>query len=137
MHHEKALRIARHSVNTHETFDFSGKWHNKHGAVIDLKIAGSDVTGTYTGSEKGFTHTGESTGVIKGYVTGELIGFMVLWEKSGSITQWCGQILGGETPHAKLSLMWRLITELPEPEEPLYFWMTTFAGTEDYTRFYS
>lgn len=137
MHHEKALRIAQHSINPHETFDFSGKWHNKHGAVLDLKVSGSDLTGAYADSGKGFAHAGESTATVKGSVTGDLIGFMVLWEKSGSITQWCGQILGGDMPQAKLVLMWRLITELPEPEEPRYFWMSTFAGTDEFTRFYS
>ncbi len=137
MHHEKALRIAQHSVNPNKTFDFSGRWANNHGAVLELQVNGHDLTGMYYGSNKGFAHAGESNAEVKGSVVGDLIAFMVLWEKSGSITQWCGQILGAETPHAKLVLMWRLITELPEPEEPRYFWMSTFAGTDDFTRHFS
>ena len=136
MQYEKALRIAQHSINASETFEFSGRWRNRHATILELKTKGPELDGLCRVAEAGFVHTGEKTAVIKGFVMGDLIGFTALWEHSQSITQWCGQILGAETPHPKLVLMWRLITELPEPEEPRYFWMSTFAGTDDFVRFY-
>ncbi len=38
----------------------------------------------------------------------------------------------GEPGKRKLKLLWRLVTEIPEPDEARYFWMSTFSGTEDF-----
>jgi len=134
MNHAKALRLAQDKGPATPSFDVAGKWRNKHGAVLDLTVDGSNLSGTLHETTHGFAHAGEGAAAVKGYVTGDLLAFMVLWARSGSITSWSGQILADDTGAVKLDLMWRLITELPQPEEPRFFWMSTFAGTDDFYR---
>ena len=134
MNHAKALRLAQGKRPEKSSSDVSGRWRNKHGAILELEVDSTSLTGTLHESTHGFAHAGEGAANVKGYITGDLVAFMALWVRSGSITSWSGQVLAGDDGAVKLDLMWRLITELPQPEEPRFFWMSTFAGTDDFYR---
>ena len=85
MQYEKALRIAQHSINASETFEFSGRWRNRHATILELKTKGPELDGLCRVAESGFVHTGEKTAVLKGFVMGDLIGFTALYGVLGVI----------------------------------------------------
>ncbi len=130
MNHEKALKLAKRGSPPTEAFDVTGRWINTQGSRLDLRLEGLDITGTFVGSGEESDGRRE-TAPVKGYLTGDLLSLTALWRDTGSITVWSGQMLG-EPGKRKLKLLWRLVTEIPEPDEARYFWMSTFSGTEDF-----
>lgn len=107
----------------------AGKWVNEYQSTAEFVISGDAITGTYT-SRAG----DEITGPIKGYITGDILAFSVLWNTpAGSITSWVGQIVdvdGTET----LKTLWQLVVNIPDDKEPKGLWTSIYAGADNFTR---
>ncbi len=130
MMHEKAIQLAHASDGPPETRDFTGKWDGQHGAILDIRMNGSLITGMFTTYEGTTRH---HVADLSGVAVGDLISINALWRMGGSITSWSGQYTE-EEGRPMLKLMWRLITEMAEPVEPKYYWMSSFGGAEDFVR---
>lgn len=130
MLHEKAVTIAESSVNSTSALDFTGLWRNQMLSTMDLTVTGKDVTGTYTSSSS--SGGGPVTGTIKGYASGDLISFLVLWP-GGSQTAWVGQAVGSDAAPTIRSL-WHLVTNVPDASEPKELWTSIYAGADEFTR---
>jgi hypothetical protein len=128
MHHEKALQAGKSP--TAKAVNFSGWWRNQMKSTMDLAVSGNDVTGTYTSAAS--SSGGPTVGSIKGYVSGDLISFVVLWEK-GSMTAWVGQLVDEDTA-PRIKTLWHLVTNIPDDDEGEYLWLSVFAGADEFTR---
>jgi hypothetical protein len=132
MNHEQAVTIAERTPNAVGPARFDGTWENQMGSVMSLQVNGTDVTGTYTSASSGQGHGGPITGPLKGYAKGDLISFLVLWP-TGSQTAWTGQMTDEEGPD-RIETLWHLVTDTAEDDEDLYFWKSTYAGADVFTR---
>lgn len=130
MLHEQALDTAA-LTPVAAAVDFNGRWRNQMASFMDLTVQGSTVTGTYNSASS--SGGGAVQGAITGVTVGDLIAFNVLWSASGSITAWTGQLIE-EGGVVKLRTLWHLVTNVPDAQEPLKFWMSTFAGADEFTR---
>ena len=131
MRHEQALSLATADENAPKTVDFSGHWENQYTSTMDLVVEGKNVRGEYeTASSIG---GGRQRGELKGYVAGDLISFLVLW-RGGSMTAWVGQMVDDDTTNPKIKTLWHLVTEIPDPQEPLKFWQAVWAGADEFHR---
>jgi hypothetical protein len=100
-------------------------------SFMDLTVNGSIVTGTYNSASS--AAGGSVQGAVTGVTVGDLIALTVLWTQSGSITSWTGQLIEeGGAP--RLRTLWHLITNVPNEQEPGKFWMSTWAGADEFTR---
>lgn len=130
MLHEAAIKTAEAEEAKTSKPDFSGKWYNQMGSTMELTVSGNDVGGEYrSASSSGGPPT---CGPIKGYVTGDLISFIVLWPK-GSMTAWVGQMVD-EEKKPRIKTLWHLVTEIPNEKEPKFLWMSIFTGADEFTR---
>lgn len=131
MQHERAIEIAEASANGPASASFEGRWRNQMESMMELHVAGSDVIGSYTSPTSGQGTGGQVSGQIKGWTSGDLLSFSVLWP-GGSITSWTGQLVseGGE----KIRTLWHLVTDIPDAKEPKRLWQSTFAGADEFTR---
>lgn len=133
MSHEQALIAGETTPFSQEPpFDFSGEWVNQMTSTMDLKVQGSDVTGSYTSASSGLKGGGPIKGTLKGYVAGDRITFLVLWP-NGSMTSWVGQVVDDRTA-PRIRTLWHVLTEIPDPDEPKFFWKSTFAGADEFVR---
>jgi len=132
MRHEKALRTASAKAVTPTASppDFSGHWKNQYTSTMDLTVTGSDVKGSYTSASSG--GGGPVTGPLKGYVSGDLMSFLVLWP-GGSMTAWVGQMVDDQAA-PKIKTLWHLVTNIQDADESERFWMSVFTGADEFTR---
>lgn len=132
MFHEQALAAAETSSNNNGSVNFDGTWTNQMGSTMVLQVNGTDVIGSYTSRTSAQAGGGSVTGPVKGNAKGDLVSFLVLWP-SGSMTAWTGQMVD-ENGTEKIRTLWNLVTEIPNQQEPDYFWKSTFAGADEFTR---
>ncbi|MEM7397812.1 MAG: avidin/streptavidin family protein [Pseudomonadota bacterium] len=131
MLHEKALvAAAAMSSSGGPQLDFSGRWTNQIGSIMDLAVSGSEVTGRYTSKTSGAG--GPTTGPLKGYVAGDLVSFLVLWP-SGSMTAWVGQLVDDQT-NPTIKTLWNLVTDVSDEDEADRLWTSVFTGADEFTR---
>ena len=133
MRHEAAVKFALSTENKKGPTTpaaWVGKWKNQIGSEMDLKVAGSDVTGSYTSADS--SGGKPITGDLKGNVYGDLISFLVLWP-GGSMTAWTGQLVDDENA-PRIKTLWHLVTDVPDPDEPKRLWTSTFAGADEFIR---
>lgn len=135
MLHEEALRIAQASPNNPNPPTYpaawAGRWENQIESFMELTVAGEHVTGTYTSSNN-IEDEEPVTGELKGYVSGDLISFLVLWP-GGSITAWSGQLVDDQV-NPNIKTLWHLVTDIPNALEPDKLWTTTLAGADVFHR---
>jgi hypothetical protein len=131
MRHEKALRTASATAGTPTPpTDFSGRWKNQYQSTMDLEVSGSDVSGSYTSASSGAG--GPITGRLKGFVSGDLISFIVKWP-GGSMTAWVGQMVDDQTA-PKIKTLWHMVTNLKDDDESELLWMSVFTGADEFHR---
>jgi hypothetical protein len=124
-------------VRPQQKADFSGKWKNEYGSVMELQISGSDVRGTYTSL---VSDTGAPiSGSIIGYQAGSVISFTVLWPSNPArITAWVGQLVTDERSHAnegeRLETLWQMIVNVADAQNPESLWTTIHAGSDHFRR---
>jgi hypothetical protein len=132
MFHEDTLRNAesKSKIGRVADADFGGHWQNQMSSTMELKISGSDVTGVYTSaaSAKG----GPLAGKLKGFISGDLISFLVLWP-GGSMTAWVGQLVDDQAK-PRIKTLWHLVTEIPNEDEDEFLWASVFSGADEFTR---
>jgi len=125
MHLEKSL--ARASQGTGAAVDFSGKWKNELGSVATIAQTGDVVSGQYVSAvSEGGTST---TGVLAGFVDGDLISFVVHWDDFQAITAWVGQ-LDPKAPTQTINMLWQMTTQVPAGDE----WASIHAGADYFVR---
>ena len=130
MLHERAVVLAEASANSTSTLNFTGVWRNQMSSTMDITTTGADVAGTYTSSSS--SGGGPIAGRIKGYTSGDLISFLVLWP-GGSQTAWVGQAVGSNA-NPKIRTLWHLVTNVPDVSEPQELWTSIYAGADEFTR---
>jgi hypothetical protein len=130
--HESALETAENTPFNEVAPDFSGRWVNQMSSVMDLQVSGSDVTGKYNSASSGNPGGDPIEGILKGYVAGDLISFMVLWPR-GSMTSWVGQLVEIEGV-STIKTLWHLLTEVPDAKEPRFLWQSIFSGADEFKR---
>ncbi len=86
---------------------FTGHWINDQGSVMELHQDGTTITGVYVtriGSDK----VVEQRHTLVGQATGALIGFVVAWPASGSLTSWAGRMVTGPDGAQAIHSVWHL-----------------------------
>lgn len=125
MRHERSLsRVAR---GTGASVDFTGKWKNELGSVATIAQTGDVVAGQYVSAvSEGGTST---TGVLSGFVDGDLISFVVHWDEFQAITAWVGQ-LALKAPTPTINTLWQMTNQVPAGDE----WASINAGADVFVR---
>lgn len=125
MFHEKTL--ARAAKGTGAAVDFTGKWKNELGSVATIAQNGDVISGKYVSavSEGGTT----TTGVLGGFVDGNLISFVVHWDEFQAITAWVGQ-LDPKAPTQTINTLWQMTQKVAPGEE----WASINAGADYFVR---
>ena len=111
--------------------DFSGRWANQLGSVMNLRVAGQRVVGDYTSPVSG--GGGTVRGELTGFVDGDLISFIVNWEGPASLTAWTGQLVRDDNRDV-IKTLWLLVKNVEDSNEPTGLWQSTLAGTDEFTR---
>lgn len=101
-----------------------GLWRNSEGSCVYLRSDQSHLNGWYA------TRVGSSAALGKrhrlvGLVERDLIGFVVAWHGSNSITSWAGRVV--QTPDGKRTIqtLWHLARgEKGDPPTPTAPWET-------------
>ncbi len=132
MVHEQALATAASTPAAAPPADFNGRWRNQMSSFMDLNVNGSTVTGTYNSASS--AAGGSVQGAVTGVTVGDLIALTVLWTQSGSITSWTGQLTEDQDGTSRLRTLWHLVTNIPNDQEAGKFWMSTWAGADDFVR---
>jgi hypothetical protein len=70
-----------------------------------------------------------ATGVLSGFVDGDLISFVVHWDDFQAITAWVGQ-LAPKAPTQTIHTLWQMTTQVPAGEE----WASINAGADVFVR---
>lgn len=130
MLHEMAVERAEAVANSTSNPNFAGLWRNQMNSTMDITVHDNDVTGIYTSASS--SGGGPIAGPLKGYVSGDLISFLVLWP-GGSQTAWVGQMIGSDE-HPIIRTLWHLVTNVPDANEPKELWTSTFTGADEFGR---
>jgi len=99
---------------------FSGRWRNERGSEMILRQRDHEISGEY------ITHIGDDrakgrNSPLVGLATAELVGFVVCWPPSGSLTSWTGRLVREHTAQGevwKLHTVWHLAREDAAGERP-------------------
>lgn len=128
MLHEKVL--GRALTGTGTSFNFAGTWKNELGSTMKITQTGDLLDGDYVSAKSG---TGTEThGILKGYVDGKLISFVVHWDKFQAISAWVGQVVPPAKPGDPdvLSTLWQMTKAVNSGDE----WAAINAGADTFTR---
>lgn len=122
MNHESALKRAiPTAINS---VDFTGTWVNELNSVVVITQTSNSLSGTYTSS---VSATGETTsGTLTGYVSGDLISFVVNWDDFQAITAWVGQL--SPTNSSLFTTLWQMTTQVDGGSE----WASILAGADSF-----
>jgi hypothetical protein len=113
---------------------FTGRWRNERGSEMVLRQDGNAISGVYVsrvGDEKALGREQELTG----FATGELIGFVVCWSASESLTSWVGRLVRGDA-NWTLHTVWHLGRQWleGEPRRGAEVWETFLTNTSVFTK---
>jgi hypothetical protein len=125
MLHEKA--IARAATGAGASIDFAGEWVNELGSKVEFIQQGDAIAGKYESAKS--ADGSIATGVLQGYVNGDLISFVVHWDKFQAITAWVGQ-LDPEAETQTIATLWQMTKQVSEGDE----WASINAGADYFTR---
>ena len=116
------------------TVDFSGRWKNQRGSIVELHQDASSgaLTGhytTYVGGPGGrpFTRT------VVGQARGDQVTFYVDWSPY-SMTGWVGQLLSAYGGDESLDTMWVNTVNVPNADEPADGWSGVRNGGDRFVR---
>ena len=104
------------------------------GSVMQIVVEDvRNIRGTYTSVTKDAQgNTTKVEGQLKGFFAGDLISFLVLWQ-GGSMTAWTGQLTGEGEDNPVLKTLWNLVTEVPNPQDQNFLWLSTLTGADEFT----
>ena len=104
------------------------KFKNELGSqmTIEFRNGGGLMTGTYKSGV-----SDPNTYPLTGYVSGNVIAFIVNFTKYGSICAWAGQAIWNQnTGLWEIPTLWHLV----EPTPPSDSWEDTYAGSNIFTQ---
>jgi hypothetical protein len=105
---------------------FGGSWVNELGSTMTIDQDGSLLSGTYTSPASG---SGDPAhGALRGYASGRLIAFSVLWDDFQSITSWTGHMNG--TSIDEIATLWQMVVAVPPGDG----WESIYAGADTFRR---
>ena len=106
--------------------DLDGVWQNEAGSVAIINTAEDGrLSGRYC-SELGRIEPG-SCHPLTGWVTGDVVGFTVVFDPPGSVTAWSGQV-GTDADGDYLRTLWHLSRDVGEADEPDRLWESVISG---------
>jgi hypothetical protein len=126
---EKVLSLA--GSGRPRTANFAGTWKNEYKSTMTLAVTGNMLSGTYTSEVSGGDRVAQGT--LTGCINGDLISFIVRWDKSASITAWVGHHVVEDGIEA-IETLWQMTTQTPSAENPNELWHSVFAGADRFTR---
>ncbi len=129
MQHESAL-VRTAKIAAVAPVNFSGKWRNELQSVVDFKVKGSSITGTYESAVSGGGTP--IKGPLTGYINGDLIAFSVNWS-TAAITAWVGQ-LTTENGRETIKTLWQMTKNVEDANEPTGLWASINAGADEFVR---
>jgi len=114
---------------------FTGQWVNDQGSAMELRQDGNTISGFYVtriGSDK----VVEQRHALLGQATGPLIGFVVAWTASGSLTSWAGRMVIGPDGGQAIHAVWHLArAQVPgNPPRDAAPWETFLTYTSVFRR---
>ncbi len=86
---------------------FTGRWVNDQGSVMELRQDGTAVSGAYV-TRIGDDKSTERRHDLVGLATGPMIGFVVAWPASISVTSWAGRLVTAADGTAAIHTVWHL-----------------------------
>ncbi|MEW6267778.1 MAG: avidin/streptavidin family protein [Thermodesulfobacteriota bacterium] len=113
--------------------DFSGKWFNQHGSMMDLRI---DASGRVTGIYRTGVGTPKPSAQfdLVGFVAEDVIAFSVNFGTHGTLTSWVGQHTEDERGNAEIRTLWHLARNVPDADEPAKLWGGVWSGCDTFRR---
>ena len=114
--------------------DFNGKWKNRVGSEMELKVSKNGaLTGTYrTGI--GLPKPDEEFR-LRGFVSGDLIVFCVDFGRYHSLTSWAGQHTQDGNGKEVIYTLWHLAQNVRDEDEPDDLQLVgILAGANEYRR---
>lgn len=124
-HLEHSLKYAK--TGTGPSIDFSGSWKNELDSKMHIEQQGDQLTGTYDSAVSADGTT--TTGVLSGYVDGDLIAFMVHWRDFQAITSWVGQC-EPNSGNTRINTLWQMTKQVAEGDE----WASINAGADAFVK---
>ena len=112
--------------------ELDGSWQNEAGSVAILT---ADDEGRLSGrycSELGRIEP-DSCHPLTGWVTGDVVGFAVVFDPPGSVTAWSGQI-GTDEDGDYLRTLWHLSRDVADEEESERIWESVISGFATFRR---
>ncbi len=110
----------------------NGIWINEGGSQLHLALEGNKVTGHYITAAK--RPVQNKPYPITGWINGDLIGFVVAWEDSHSLTSWCGRYTVEKDGRECIKTVWHLGRMFEDAiyttENPV--WSTFITNTNTY-----
>lgn len=107
-----------------------GMWHDELGSEVTLE-AGKD--GALTGRFRPGGAAAEHDYPLCGYVRGELVAFVVRFDRHGTLASWVGHVVDDEEGIA-ITTLWHMALTPPHPERKEERWRGTWAGTNTFRR---
>jgi hypothetical protein len=105
----------------------AGVYRNERGSLLTLSVAGGALTGSFR-SAVGNVASDRRFPVV-GVVNGDVVGFVVDFERAGSVGAWSGQLRGDE-----LVLLWHLSRDVKDDEEKMGLWSSVLTGSDIFIR---
>jgi avidin family protein len=128
-HAERSVFAAVHETSR-TNYDFSGRWKNELGSILDIRVRDGVITGTYVSA---VSAGGGPTPPfpVTGTVTEDLLVFTVNW--GGLITTWCGHHVDADGS-AQILTLWYLVKAVPDETNPANQWKMIEAGADSFMR---
>jgi len=112
--------------------DFSGRWTNKLGAEITLKMEGHALSGTYR-VQVGTAGRIEDFPLV-GFANGDIVSFVVDWGRYGTMMAWVGQHADEPGGGERLEAMWHMTRNIAENTEARALWGAFLSGSDSLIR---
>jgi hypothetical protein len=115
----------------------SGRWRNDRGSEMILRQKDQQILGEYI-TRIGDDRARDSSAPLVGFATGELVGFVVCWPGTASLTSWTGRLFqeqGPQGPVWKLHAAWHLAREeVGDPPRKTGMWETFLTNVSVFER---
>lgn len=128
---ERALAKAAPTPAADQQIDYEGRWYNQLESWMDLTLSGPKLSGKYFSAVGGPNDEGVE-GELRGYVSGDLISWVVRWP-AASITAWTGQVVSRNGTNV-IEALWQMSANIPDEKEPRGMWQAVMAGIDHFHR---
>ena len=86
---------------------FTGRWVNDQGSAMELRQDGTAVAGAYV-TRIGDDRSTKRRHDLVGMAAGPMIGFVVAWPASDSVTSWAGRLVTAADGTRSIHTVWHL-----------------------------